>query len=81
MKGLTGLTSSGDRWPLGLRYSARVVIVVRVGIRFGIQHSLSFGRLWSRGLEGGSCSTLEPGERSGHDCGCFRIVEGGGTGG
>ena len=41
---------------LGICYSARVDVVVRV--RVGIQHSLSFGRPWTGGLKGGSSSAL-----------------------
>lgn len=53
---VTGLTWCMSGLLLGIYYSARVDIVVRV--RVGIKQSLSFGRPWTGGLEGGSSSAL-----------------------
>ncbi len=72
---LAVLTSCKSSLLLGIRYSAGVDIVVRVGVGVGIYHSLPFGRLWTGGLEGGSCSILQPWQRPSHEYRYFGVVE------
>ncbi len=67
------LTSCKSSLLLRIRYSVGVDIVVRVGV--GIQHSLPFGRLWTGGLKGGSCSILQPWQRPSHEYRYSGVVE------